>query len=295
MANITGGTVPGGQLQLTDVDTDSPATGTLDTLLEKAKEEQAPALPLQVVWCPPPPCRMPESVRLALKRCDGERPHGVVHRRCHVESDRLTAVAERTLPAQEGAQRMMSQPERHSFAAAAQLQPQPQHAVAPLPRHPVAPLLVSPLAPITITEHQRHTDEPRRDNLQGVPPVKPGSEAPVKAYEPPSAPRHVKQEFTPPLSGALPTAKAEGDGQSRISYAFRSWGSEHRVELTSLRRDHQPLTVLLTPSDNLVNRRLQEAVAGQPLDVNLVLHDEGGGDQQQRQRDDNTPEVEDEA
>ena len=290
MANITGCTVPGAQLQSADVGTDSSAADALDKLMEKAKEE-LPALPAQVVWCPPPPCRVPEGAMLTLKRGDGEKPHWVVHPRCHAESDRLPAVAESKPVSPAAGERMMPQPERQYLAAA----PQPQPVVTPLPRHHIAPLPVTPLALIATTVHQRPVDEPRRDNPQAVPLVKSGSEPPVRQYEPPAAPRHVKQEFTPPIPGALPAAKQDGDGQSRISYAFRSWGSEHRVELTSLRRDHQPLTVLLTPSDNLVNRRLQEAVAAQPLDVNLVLHDEGGGDQQrQQQHDDHPSEAEDE-
>ncbi len=289
MANITGGTVPGTQLQSADVGTDSSAADALDKLMEKAKEEQMPALPAQVVWCPPPPCHVPEGAMLTLKRGDGDKPHWVVHQRCHAQSDRLPAVAERKPTSLAAGERMMPQPERHDFAAA------PQPVATPLPRHHIAPLLVTPLPLMATTQHQRPVDEPRRDNPQALPLVTFGNETPVRQYEPPSAPHHVKQEFAPPVPAALPAAKAEADGQSRISYAFRSWGSEHRVELTSLRRDHQPLTVLLTPSDNLVNRRLQEAVAAQPLDVNLVLHDEGGGDQQrQQQRDDHPSEAEDE-
>ncbi|GEM_PF-5244777 len=292
MANITGCTAPGAQLLSADVGTDSSAADALDKLMEKAKEEQMPALPAQVVWCPPPPCRVPEGAMLTLNRGDGEKqPHWVVHPRCHAEHEPLPAAAERKPISLAMGERVLPQPERQNLAAA----PQPQPVVTPLPRHHLAPLPIPPSPLIASTVHQRPVDEPRRDNPQAVLLVKSGSETPVRQYEPPSAPRHAKQEFTPPVPGALPAAKQDGDGQSRISYAFRSWGSEHRVELTSLRRDQQPLTVLLTPSDNLVNRRLQEAVAAQPLDVNLVLNDEGGGDQQrQQQRDDQPSEAEDE-
>lgn len=78
---------------------------------------------------------------------------------------------------------------------------------------------------------------------------------------------------------------AGNEGQNKFSYTFTSWGSQHRVQLTTTRDVSQQMSVVMSPSDLLVSRRLQDAIASNSPGAGVVLREEAAGDEQQQRRD----------
>lgn len=87
-------------------------------------------------------------------------------------------------------------------------------------------------------------------------------------------------EYRPRMPLPLPEkaetlASNRRENHSLISYAFTTWGRQHRVQLDAIRDANQTLSLTLTPSSQLVTQRLHEFSSLQPpLPWLLTVSDE---------------------
>ncbi|KOC91601.1 hypothetical protein NG42_05015 [Winslowiella iniecta] len=189
--------------------------------------------------------------------------------------------------------------------------PSVTHNISPLPEpHEVnspapAPLtregLAAPGGTVLLSNNAptaRPLDKARREESSTVPspamsPARQSGEGwvakdpllkPKRGSQPLPAEAHARQIKSVPVA----------EGQNRISYSFSSWGSQHRVVLTSVRDSSQQLSVIMTPSDALVSHRLQHAIITRPPVTEMTLWEDRAGDGQQQERDKQPPEVDEE-
>ncbi|MFS2221660.1 hypothetical protein [Pantoea sp. B65] len=292
-------------------DTEDAAAGELDKQLEKASRQQPDPL-LPTGWCPPLPVPLPEPLPLALSL-----PHS------RSEADNTpTFSAVIPVSGRTPAPSLHQPPPPPSASVLPVDQPRSASAVTsapPLPplisQLPPPPPLVSqqpvagerPPAPaVSAAELSAATpagdelsvalkvEKPRPEDHRGTPiptplPARDGHPSLNREFPPPSADRQRVRQIIPAQAQPVTKPVTDGNGQNRISYAFTSWGSEHRVQLTAVRDGNQQLTVMMNPSDPLVSRRLQEAMINNAPIMGAILAEERASDQQQQRRDKQPP------